>query len=255
MWTTIRMLVVIGVLKYSATSELARAVPAPPAGYALIEADGLRLEIQSRGKMVLGPAGKREELDVTLILINNTKEIRSVKQLIADGNRLHVAYGLTYICWFPDGTVLELEPSFAAYSDPWSGSFTRAKPLALPAEGYALGVFNFINTLNKKFYDPYDKNKGRFCLTAVVGDLKLQSNTIRYNDCPDPPPEYVPVKHSRFTPEARAKAEAEERMKPDDDELLEMARATHERLGREAEARRNRREWIALQIMRLMLAR
>jgi hypothetical protein len=177
------------------------------------------LEIRSeKARMSWDGKGRHErDYDLTLFLINSTSRVRSVEHIRADGNRLAYA-GLSYVLRFSDGAVFELETTSSGRSAPWHHTPVMHRNLVVPAGGYLHDVYNLQGTMSShdtlaqiyRFKRLFWENKGRFCLTAVAGMQGLQSNTIRYNDCPAPPEGYCPLKLSRFTPEGKRKAEKEE---------------------------------------------
>ncbi|MBY0227809.1 MAG: hypothetical protein K2W96_00875 [Gemmataceae bacterium] len=196
------------------TDPFAAPLPVRLAGGELIEANDLRLEIRSslssdnvdRDDLV------NNRLLVRLSLVNLSKNIRQVDQLKCHGNRIDRCWGLTYFAWFPDGNALEITPRIEDGTIPRKAG--KPQPLLLPGEGYSTGEHNAgRGLLFKHAYDQFKKHKGKFCLTAVVAELGVQSNTIPYNGCPMPPEKYVPWKLSKNTAErVRArKIEQEER--------------------------------------------
>jgi hypothetical protein len=178
--------------------------PVPKGGGQLIESENLRLEIRSPW----GTTGDqrvnltKESLIVGVYLVNRSKDHRVLPELIAQGNRIDRSHGVTYFFWFPDGTTVEVVPSLPGLVPIGVSEGGGKKPLLLPGEGFSSGEFDFNNSFSGTgVQDLVKKHKGQFCLTAVVAELRLQSNTLSYNGCKLPPVKYVPWKLSRNTPE------------------------------------------------------
>jgi hypothetical protein len=185
-------------------------IPPPPRSQPpVVEKGDLRLEVRSRpGYADKGEAnftkGNDRTWDVTLVLINTARRLRSVEELKAPGNRLAAAPGVVYVVWFPDGgKPQQLTASPPPVEAPKKGEKPQPRPLVVAGRGYLHDTANLRKSLDASFAKRFLKNKGRFCLTAVIPSLGLQSNTLCYNKCPAPPKPYDPL--AQATPRPGAK--------------------------------------------------
>jgi len=179
------------------------------------EANGLKLEIKASGRLDYDNPKYLNAGDgsVEFRLTNLRKEKRTLAGLSVRGNRIDFSNDVTLVLWFPDGTVLERNLCWRNTDLPIANE--AAAPLELASGGCSRGEHYAIPGMDdREFMAFFKKNKGQFCLAAVIGDLGIQSNTVPFNSCPFPPKTHVPVKLSRNDPDVACKrrlAEAKQR--------------------------------------------
>lgn len=181
--------------------------PVPFAETPKIEKDSLRLEVEASGSGPNAHDPKPEDMEreLVLLLLDTSKKLRSLDALPARGNKLSDARALRYVARFPDGQVVILTPKPPPFDEPWPGKKAPPRPLAVPAGGYVHDDFDLYPSLTGDFKKLYKKHEGRFCLTLVCVPLGLQSRTLCYNGCPEPPKDYAPLKLARAAEAARKK--------------------------------------------------
>lgn len=119
---------------------------------------------------------------------------------------------ITLVFWFPDGTLIEEHCSI---------TYTDESPKTEQAAPKARLAFHLRpNNSEGRLVAAFRRNKSRMAVTAVVGGMGWQSNTIVVGRC-TLPPRYHPLAHTRYTEkwqkerDAQVKASRDEMMRQD----------------------------------------
>jgi hypothetical protein len=135
-------------------------------------------------------------------LKNHVNRRRGLLELTNSYNKLSGASGLYYVVRFQSGDVEVVRPGGPRYV---SGSLPDPKPLYVSALGalmvtYGVGPDMFF--FNRKARLAFKKGE-KFCITAVVPEMEMRSNTVFVNGSFDLPKGHDPLKDERDWREAR----------------------------------------------------
>lgn len=206
--TLLRFRCVCVALLFAVGAALVPAAPVPVQRprWDPIEVGGLRLTFTPVGKTVFSEKKGEHGIYALLTLTNRTDKEQVSEVLGTSGLPRQPCRYLSFIVWFPDGTV---EQGTGA-SVCWPGGHEEDIPCRLAPGGSTqvqLSLSGPVRRAGRIFR--LRKHDWKFCLTAVSEKYGLQSKTVSYNGCPMPPPSYRPLDHTENGPVTRARREAE----------------------------------------------
>jgi hypothetical protein len=174
--------------------------PRPSKGPPVLVADNLRLELTPVGQT--DPVGRPRDLLVRTTLHNLSNRQRDDLSIfqVSDPEEAHREWDSARLCvdliiWFPDGRATYL----------WLyGSGTKFERQTVAPHASASAFMRGCKLGALVDDDVESKNGNRFCVIAVDGKRRLQSNTVSYNGCPLPPSTFDPFRYCPGTPEGDA---------------------------------------------------
>jgi hypothetical protein len=174
--------------------------PRPSKGPPVLVADNLRLELAPVNSP--WPVNHPRSIQVRTTLHNLADRPRHDLPIfkVLDHSEYHtrtdgIHMGVTLVVWFPDGSAGFL----------WvHGSGTKFEQIELAPLDSITAIKRGDKLDGFLDDDVVKKNNRRFCVIAVDGKRRLQSNTISYNGCPLPPSTFDPFRYCPGTPEGDA---------------------------------------------------